>query len=121
MNKLKLTGHFLQFLLYPEPLESHILTGVQIELSFFCCSLSLQASRECQRKEKLLEQKFRAAFREFQQWLVNAKINTAKCFDAPQNLSEASSSLQKIQVLYTCINKNIFLVTYVFRQLVVIN
>lgn len=63
-----------------------------------CFSLSLQASRECQGKEKLLEQKFRACFREFQQWLVNAKINTAKCFDVPQNLAEASSSLQKIQV-----------------------
>ncbi|XP_073726049.1 nesprin-1 isoform X5 [Misgurnus anguillicaudatus] len=60
-------------------------------------SLSLQASRECQGKEKLLEQKFRACFRDFQQWLVNAKINTAKCFDVPQNLAEASSSLQKIQ------------------------
>ncbi|KAG1946578.1 nesprin-1 [Pimephales promelas] len=60
-------------------------------------SLSLQASRECQGKEKLLEQRFRAAFRDFQQWLVNAKINTAKCFDVPQNLAEASSSLQKIQ------------------------
>lgn len=62
------------------------------------CSLSLQASRECQSKEKLLEQGFRSAFREFQQWLVNAKINTAKCFDVPQNINEASSSLQKIQV-----------------------
>uniref|UniRef100_A0A672NJW8 Nesprin-1-like n=1 Tax=Sinocyclocheilus grahami TaxID=75366 RepID=A0A672NJW8_SINGR len=60
-------------------------------------SLSLQASRECQGKEKLLEQRFRAAFRDFQQWLVNAKISTAKCFDVPQNLAEASSSLQKIQ------------------------
>ncbi|XP_037550764.1 nesprin-1 [Nematolebias whitei] len=60
-------------------------------------SLSLQATRECQNKEKMLDQAFRSAFREFQQWLVNAKINTAKCFDAPQNLSEASSSLQKIQ------------------------
>ncbi|XP_045574102.1 nesprin-1 isoform X3 [Salmo salar] len=60
-------------------------------------SLSLQASRECQSKEKLLEQRFRATFREFQQWLVNAKIITAKCFDVPQNLGEASSSLQKIQ------------------------
>ncbi|KAJ0008744.1 hypothetical protein NQD34_016159 [Periophthalmus magnuspinnatus] len=60
-------------------------------------SLSLKASRECQSKEKLLDQCFRATFREFQQWLVNTKINTAKCFDAPQNLSEASSSLQKIQ------------------------
>jgi nesprin-1 len=64
----------------------------------FCSSLSLQASRGCQSKEKLLDQGFRSAFREFQQWLVNAKINTAKCFDVPQNLSEASSSLQKIQV-----------------------
>uniref|UniRef100_A0AAV2JAL2 Calponin-homology (CH) domain-containing protein n=1 Tax=Knipowitschia caucasica TaxID=637954 RepID=A0AAV2JAL2_KNICA len=60
-------------------------------------SLSLKASRECQTKEKLLDQGFRSSFREFQQWLVNTKINTAKCFDAPQNLSEASSSLQKIQ------------------------
>ena len=63
-----------------------------------CSSLSLQASRGCQSKEKLLDQGFRSAFRDFQQWLVNAKINTAKCFDVPQNLSEASSSLQKIQV-----------------------
>ncbi|TRY83472.1 hypothetical protein DNTS_016214, partial [Danionella cerebrum] len=60
-------------------------------------SLSLQASRECQGKEKLLEHRFRAAYRDFQQWLVNAKINTAKCFDVPQNLAEASASLQKIQ------------------------
>ncbi|XP_061651777.1 nesprin-1 isoform X12 [Phyllopteryx taeniolatus] len=60
-------------------------------------SLSLQAARECQSKEKLQEQGFRSAYREFQQWLVNTKINTVKCFDAPQNLSEASSSLQKIQ------------------------
>lgn len=66
--------------------------------SFLPPSLSLQASRDCQIKEKLLEQGFRSAFREFQQWLVNAKINTAKCFDVPQNLSEASSSLQRIQV-----------------------
>lgn len=65
---------------------------------WFVPSLSLQASRECQSKEKLLEQGFRSAFREFQQWFVNAKINTAKCFDVPQNLNEASSSLQKIQV-----------------------
>uniref|UniRef100_A0A1A8H4I9 Spectrin repeat containing, nuclear envelope 1b n=1 Tax=Nothobranchius korthausae TaxID=1143690 RepID=A0A1A8H4I9_9TELE len=60
-------------------------------------SLSLQATRECQSKEKVLEQGCRSAFREFQQWLVKAKINTAKCFDAPQNLNEALSSLQKIQ------------------------
>lgn len=66
--------------------------------SGFVYSLSLQASRECQSKEKLLEQGFRSAFREFQQWLVNAKINTAKCFDVPQNLNEVSSSLLKIQV-----------------------
>lgn len=50
---------------------------------------------------KLLEQAFRLAFREFQQWLVNARINTAKCFDVPQNLNEASSSLLKIQVQQT--------------------
>ena len=61
-------------------------------------SLSLQASRQCQSKEKVLDQRFRSAYRDFQQWLVNAKINTAKSFDVPQNLSEASSSLQKIQV-----------------------
>lgn len=64
----------------------------------FFPSLSLQASRECQSKQKQLEQGFRSAFREFQQWLVNAKINTAKCFDVPQNLKEASASLLKIQV-----------------------
>lgn len=64
----------------------------------FAPSLSLRAARECQSKEKLQEQGFRSAYREFQQWLVNTKINTAKCFDAPQNLSEASTSLQKIQV-----------------------
>lgn len=63
-----------------------------------CYSLSLQASREYQSKEKQLEQEFRSAFREFQQWLVNAKISTAKCFDVPQNLNEASASLLKIQV-----------------------
>lgn len=64
----------------------------------FFPSLSLQASRECQSRQKQLEQGFRSAFREFQQWLVNAKINTAKCFDVPQNLIEASASLLKIQV-----------------------
>lgn len=67
-------------------------------LSGLVSSLSLQASRECQSKVKLLEQTFRLAFREFQQWLVSARINTAKCFDVPQNVSEASSSLLKIQV-----------------------
>lgn len=72
--------------------------------SFFFPSLSLQASRECQSKQKQLEQGFRSAFREFQQWLVNAKINTAKCFDVPQNLTEASASLLKIQV--QCIELN---------------
>ncbi|XP_034001993.1 LOW QUALITY PROTEIN: nesprin-1-like, partial [Trematomus bernacchii] len=60
-------------------------------------SVSLQAGRECQSKQKLLDQGFRSACRDFQQWLVNAKINTAKCFDVPQNLSEAIASLQKIQ------------------------
>ncbi|XP_029965559.1 nesprin-1 isoform X1 [Salarias fasciatus] len=60
-------------------------------------SLSLRASRECQNKERLLEQRFRAALRDFQQWLVNAKISTAKCFDVPQTVTEASTSLQRIQ------------------------
>ncbi|CAI5683845.1 unnamed protein product [Oreochromis niloticus] len=60
-------------------------------------SLSLRASRECQNKERLLEQRFRAALRDFQQWLVNAKISTAKCFDVPQTVTEASSALQRIQ------------------------
>lgn len=71
---------------------------VEKRFCLFVPSLSLQASRDCQSKEKLLEQGFRSAYREFQQWLVNAKINTAKCFDVPQNLNEASCSLQKIQV-----------------------
>ncbi|XP_077587652.1 nesprin-1 [Stigmatopora nigra] len=62
-------------------------------------SLSLRAARECQNKEKLQEQAFRSTYRDFQQWLVNTKINTAKCFDAPQSLSEALLSLQKIQEL----------------------
>ncbi|XP_061127011.1 nesprin-1-like isoform X2 [Syngnathus typhle] len=60
-------------------------------------SLSLRASRECQNKERLLEQRFRAALRDFQQWLVNAKICTAKCFDVPQSVAEASAALQRIQ------------------------
>lgn len=70
-------------------------------------SLSLRASRECQNKERLLEQRFRAALRDFQQWLVNAKISTAKCFDMPQNVTEASTSRQRIQVrdtFFLCIN-----------------
>ncbi|XP_037304616.2 nesprin-1 isoform X8 [Pungitius pungitius] len=60
-------------------------------------SLSLRASRECQNKERLLEQKFRAALRDFQQWLINAKISTAKCFDVPQSVAEAVTALQRIQ------------------------
>ncbi|XP_047184446.1 nesprin-1 isoform X2 [Scophthalmus maximus] len=60
-------------------------------------SLSLRASRECQNKERLLEQRFRTALRDFQQWLVNAKISTAKCFDVPQSVTEASTALQRIQ------------------------
>lgn len=66
--------------------------------SLFPPSLSLRASRECQNKERLLEQRFRAALRDFQQWLVNAKISTAKCFDVPQSVAEASTALQRIQV-----------------------
>lgn len=45
-----------------------------------------------------MEQRFRAALRDFQQWLVNAKISTAKCFDVPQTVTEASTALQRIQV-----------------------
>ncbi|XP_061667964.1 nesprin-1 isoform X8 [Syngnathoides biaculeatus] len=60
-------------------------------------SLSLRASRECQNKERLLEQRFRAALRDFQQWLVNGKICTAKCFDVPQSVAETSGALQRIQ------------------------
>ncbi|XP_053736179.1 nesprin-1 isoform X10 [Synchiropus splendidus] len=60
-------------------------------------SLSLRSSRECQNKERLLEQRFRAALRDFQQWLVNAKISTAKCFDVPQSVAEVSVALQRIQ------------------------
>ncbi|NXT73431.1 SYNE1 protein, partial [Zapornia atra] len=60
-------------------------------------SLCLQASKGCQSKEQILQQRFRTAFRDFQQWLVNAKVTTAKCFDVPQNVGEASASLQKIQ------------------------
>ncbi|XP_016071417.1 PREDICTED: nesprin-1 [Miniopterus natalensis] len=59
--------------------------------------LCLQASKSCQNKEQILQQRFRRAFKDFQQWLVNAKITTAKCFDIPQNISEVSTSLQKIQ------------------------
>jgi len=61
-------------------------------------SLCLQASKGCQSKEQILQERFQKASKSFQQWLVNAKITTAKCFDLPQNLSEVSSSLQKIQV-----------------------
>ncbi|KAM8791856.1 nesprin-1-like [Rhynchonycteris naso] len=59
--------------------------------------LCLQASKGCQNKEQILQQRFRRAFKDFQQWLVNAKITTAKCFDIPQNISEVLTSLQKIQ------------------------
>lgn len=62
-------------------------------------SISLQASKGCQNKEQFLQQRFRTAFRDFQQWLVSAKITTAKCFDVPQNIHEASTNLQKIQVI----------------------
>ncbi|XP_068610253.1 nesprin-1 [Brachionichthys hirsutus] len=60
-------------------------------------SLSLRASRECQTKERLLEQRFRAALRDFQQLLVNTTISTSKCFDVPQSISEAFTALQRIQ------------------------
>uniref|UniRef100_A0A8B9L7P1 Spectrin repeat containing, nuclear envelope 1a n=1 Tax=Astyanax mexicanus TaxID=7994 RepID=A0A8B9L7P1_ASTMX len=60
-------------------------------------SLGLRASRECQNKEKLLEQRFRSSLRDFRQWLVNANISTAKCFDSPHSIQEASAALQRIQ------------------------
>ncbi|KAH0622390.1 hypothetical protein JD844_024656, partial [Phrynosoma platyrhinos] len=60
-------------------------------------SLCLQASKGCLSKEQALQQRFRTAFRDFQQWLVNSKITTAKCFDAPQSVSEAAANIQKIQ------------------------
>uniref|UniRef100_A0A8C5RH19 Spectrin repeat containing nuclear envelope protein 1 n=1 Tax=Laticauda laticaudata TaxID=8630 RepID=A0A8C5RH19_LATLA len=60
-------------------------------------SLCIQASKGCQSKEQTLQQRFRAAFRDFQQWLVNSKITTAKCFDVPQNVSDVTANIQKIQ------------------------
>ncbi|XP_029943278.1 nesprin-1-like [Salarias fasciatus] len=60
-------------------------------------SLTLQASRSCQNKEKVLDQGFRSACRDFQQWLVQARIHTAKCFEVPQTLQEASQSLARLQ------------------------
>uniref|UniRef100_A0A8C1U557 Spectrin repeat containing, nuclear envelope 1a n=1 Tax=Cyprinus carpio TaxID=7962 RepID=A0A8C1U557_CYPCA len=60
-------------------------------------SLSLRASRECQNKEKLLEQRFRSSLHDFRQWMVNANISTAKCFDSPHSIREASIALQRIQ------------------------
>ncbi|XP_045150652.1 nesprin-1 [Echinops telfairi] len=59
--------------------------------------LCLKASKGCQNKEQILQQRFQKAFRDFQQWLVNAKLTTAKCFDIPQNISEVLTSLQQIQ------------------------
>ncbi|XP_043075052.1 nesprin-1 isoform X1 [Puntigrus tetrazona] len=60
-------------------------------------SLSLRASRECQNKEKLLEQRFRSSLHDFRQWMVNANISTAKCFDSPHSIQDASIALQRIQ------------------------
>ncbi|XP_074043952.1 nesprin-1 isoform X5 [Macrotis lagotis] len=60
-------------------------------------SLCLKVSKDCQNKEQILQQRFQKTFRDFQQWLVNAKITTAKCFDVPQSISEVSTNLQKIQ------------------------
>ncbi|TRY57107.1 hypothetical protein DNTS_023982 [Danionella cerebrum] len=60
-------------------------------------SLSLRASRECQNKEKLLEQRFRSSLHDFRQWLVNANISTAKCFDSPHSIQDASTALRRIQ------------------------
>ncbi|GCB70645.1 hypothetical protein scyTo_0005735, partial [Scyliorhinus torazame] len=58
-------------------------------------SLCLQTAKYCQNKEKALEQRFRATFREFQQWMINTKITT--CFDTPQNIDEATAIIQKLQ------------------------
>ncbi|XP_052391485.1 nesprin-1 isoform X1 [Carassius gibelio] len=60
-------------------------------------SLSLRASRECQNTEKLLEQRFRSSLHDFRQWMVNANISTAKCFDSPHSIWDAYISLQQIQ------------------------
>ncbi|KAM9316746.1 nesprin-1-like [Gastrophryne carolinensis] len=59
--------------------------------------LCLQASKGCQTKEQALHQRFRMAFQDFQQWLVNVKVMTAKCLDVPENVTEVSASLDKIQ------------------------
>ncbi|CAI9612037.1 unnamed protein product [Staurois parvus] len=59
--------------------------------------LCLQASKACQSKEQTLQQRFRTAFRDFQQWLVNAKVMTAKCFNVHESITEASASLERIQ------------------------
>ncbi|XP_078239370.1 nesprin-1 isoform X9 [Pogona vitticeps] len=64
-------------------------------------SLCLQAAKGCQSKEQALQQRFRTAYRDFQQWLVNSKITTAKCFDVPQSVSEAAANIQKIQEFLT--------------------
>lgn len=69
-----------------------------IPLCIFLSSLSLRASRECQNKEKLLEQRFRSSLHDFRQWMVNANISTAKCFDSPHSIQDASVALQQIQV-----------------------
>lgn len=94
--------HSLAFLIHNVRIVCAVALQVFLSSFIFCnisvCSLSLRASRECQNKERLLEQRFRAALRDFQQWLVNAKISTAKCFDVPQNVAEASNALQRIQV-----------------------
>ncbi|KAJ7342117.1 hypothetical protein JRQ81_009049, partial [Phrynocephalus forsythii] len=64
-------------------------------------SLCLQAAKGCQSKEQALQQRFRTAFRDFQQWLVNSKITTAKCFEVPQSVNEAAANVQKIQEFLT--------------------
>lgn len=69
-----------------------------VGLSLIFSSLSLRASRECQNKEKLLEQRFRSSLHDYRQWLVNANISTAKCFDSPHSIQDASAALQRIQV-----------------------
>lgn len=84
--------------LFCQTLISFIIFFLSLNASDHGFSLCLQASKGCQNKEQILQQRFRRAFKDFQQWLVNAKITTAKCFDIPQNISEVQTSLQKIQV-----------------------
>ncbi|KAJ4921305.1 hypothetical protein JOQ06_000785, partial [Pogonophryne albipinna] len=71
-----------------EPASEHLKTQLND-----LCRFSRDVGAQSERVSALIKE----YNRDFQQWLVNAKIHTAKCFDVPQNLSEATASLQKIQ------------------------